>query len=68
MSHYRWRAVVIYRTDAGPLDVEHFLEELHELHDRVEGGPHWDTIQRIEVQRINHCEDVHLTVERAASR
>lgn len=61
----RWRAVVWYRTDGGLVDVEHFLEELEDLHDRVEAGPHWDTIEKIEVFRVNHLEG-EITVEAAA--
>ncbi len=61
----RWKVKVIYRTDDGPLDVDHDLEELSYLHDLVERGPHWDTIVRIEITRINHSEAVDLTVEGA---
>jgi hypothetical protein len=42
----RWHAVVHYRTENGAPEVEHDLEELGELHDLIELGPHWDTIQR----------------------
>jgi hypothetical protein len=63
----RWRAVVWYRTEGGPVDVEHWLEELYELDDLVEAGPHWDTIEKIDVTRVNHTSDgADLTVERAA--
>jgi hypothetical protein len=61
----RWKATVFYRTDDGPLDVLMFLDELGDLHDRVELGPHWDTIEKIEVERVNHIEDATLTIERA---
>ena len=61
----RWKAVVYYRTDNGPLDVEHEFEELEELHDLVEHGPHWDTIEKIEVFRVNHIDAADLTLERA---
>jgi len=68
MDQARWRATVYYRTDSGTVDVEHSLSELYDLHDFVEAGPHWDTIERIEVVRVNHCEDASLTVEEAARR
>lgn len=68
MSHARWRATVYYRTDSGTVDVQHSLGELADLHDFVEAGPHWDTIERIEIVRVNHCEAVDLTVEQAAQR
>jgi hypothetical protein len=35
------------------------------LHDLVELGPHWDTIEGIEVFRVNHSTDEKLTVERS---
>lgn len=41
------------------------LSELSELHDFVERGPHWDTIEKIEVFRVNHVSSANLTVEQA---
>src|SRR3954451_19914135 len=64
---YRWHATVTYRTDAGPLAVEHDLEELAELHDLVELGPHWDTVIEIRVVRVGHVDGATLTVEQAMS-
>lgn len=49
----RWRAVVTYRSAVGPVDVEHWLDELADLHDLVEAGPHWDCIEGIAVERVN---------------
>jgi hypothetical protein len=63
----RWRAVV-YRTEAGTTDVEHFFDEMIELHWLVERGPHWDTIVSITTTRINHVNSADLTVERAAQQ
>lgn len=37
----RWKATVIYRTDKGPLDVVHDLEEVADLQPLVELGPHF---------------------------
>lgn len=62
----RWKATVFYRTENGAVGVEHELEELADIHDRVEAGPHWDTIEKIEIVRINHCYAADLTVEAAA--
>jgi hypothetical protein len=62
----RWHAVVHYRTENGAIDVEHDLEELGELHDLIERGPHWDTIAWIEMLRVNHCTAADLTVKQAA--
>ena len=35
------------------------------MHGLVELGPHWDTIERIEIVRVNHVSDENLTVERS---
>ena len=52
----RWTAVVWYRTDAGLVDVEHLIEELDMLHDLVESGPDFHTIDRIEIRHTkNPC-------------
>ncbi len=64
----RWRATVFYRTMQGTVDVEHFLKELGDLHDRIEDGPHFDTVERIVIERINHTENPKLTVEEAEKR
>lgn len=45
----RWLASITYRTTAGPLTVDHGIEELDEIADLVEAGPDWDTIDRIEI-------------------
>ena len=61
----RWRAVVWYRTETGLVDVEHWLDEVGDLHDLVEAGPHWDTIEKIEIYRVNHIDSLELTIEEA---
>lgn len=61
----RWTAVIHYRTDAGPVDVEHQFEEMDMLHDIVERGPCWSTIDRIEV-RLTRVHDE--TIEGALAR
>ncbi len=60
----RWSAEITYRTDAGPIDVLHTLEELEDLHDVVESGPHWDTIICIKIHRYRPYIP-ELTVEAA---
>lgn len=60
----RWLAIVTYRTESGPLAIEHHLRELEELQYLVERGPHWDTIIKIEITR-SHLTDGPLTVEEA---
>lgn len=59
----RWKATVTYRTNNGPLDVEHSFEELFELHDLIERGPHWDTIERIVVKLARPADARDLTIE-----
>jgi hypothetical protein len=61
----RWCSVIHYRTETGTVDVEHLLAELADLHDVVELGPHWDTIEKIEISRVNHNTAADLTVEQA---
>jgi hypothetical protein len=65
--HFRWLATVTYRSERGPIEVDHCFDELEELHILVERGPHWDTIETIAVRR-NPRAVIHpgLTVERAA--
>ena len=59
----RWDVTVIYRTDTGPLDVPMLLHEIGDLHERIEKGPHWDTIEKIEIRRVNHIDSPTLTRE-----
>lgn len=51
----RWHAVVQYRTGvATPMNVEVYLEEIGDIHDHIEHGPHWDTVEIVRIMRINH--------------
>ena len=61
----RWLATIWYRSDRGRVKEEYRLNEIEDLQEYVEQGPHWDTIIRIEVERINHTDDPNLTVEMA---
>jgi len=63
MSDFRWRAKIFYRTSNGLIDVEHRFDEMEQLHDIVEAGPSWQTIDRIEVVYTGLTEK--LTVEEA---
>ena len=60
----RWIATVNYRTTSGIIDVQHDLEEIEELQELVEAGPHWDTIDSIRIIRADGAER-ELTVEEA---
>jgi len=61
----RWRAVIWYRATCGLVDVEYWLAELTDLHDRIESGPHFDTVEKIDVVRVNHIDNPGLTIEQA---
>lgn len=62
----RWKAVIWYATESGdPLDVEHGIEELEQLHDIVERGPDWNTILYITVT-LDRKSEHGLTIEQAA--
>lgn len=60
----RWTAHVFYKTEYGLVDVRHDMEELEELQDLVERGPHWDCIDRIDIRRAIPREEL-MTVEQA---
>jgi hypothetical protein len=64
--HIRWHAIACYRTENGTLQVEHDMEALSKLYDRIERGPHWDTIEKIEVYWVNHIINEKLTVLQTA--
>jgi hypothetical protein len=46
MPLIRWHAIAYYRTNEGTVDKHHDLEELLELHDLIERGPHWTRSRR----------------------
>ena len=62
----RWKAVVLYRTIAGPVSVEYSFEELEELHDIIERGPDWNAVMAITVVLARGTGQT--TVEAAALR
>jgi hypothetical protein len=45
----RWSVTVQFRTDDGPVEAHYAIEELSELHNLIELGPDWNTIEKIEV-------------------
>jgi hypothetical protein len=64
MEHARWLATIHYNTDAGPLTVDHAIEEIEDLHDIVEAGPNFYTIDQIVIVIAKNIEP-GLTVEKA---
>lgn len=45
----RWKALIEYRTDEGSQSVEHYFEEISELHLIIEHGPDWNLLVRCTV-------------------
>src|SRR5262249_15971880 len=64
----RWRAIVYYRGDKGPNDIEMSLREIADLHCRIEDGLHPDGVIRADIRRINHIDSPTLTLEQALGR
>lgn len=52
----RWKAVLEYRTDESPTSVEHYFEEISDLHLIVEHGPDWNLLIRCTVT-LNRTDD-----------
>jgi hypothetical protein len=69
MEHLRWRIEIDYRMENGSITVDHHVEELEDLHDVVERGLDWNTMEEIRVhfnpQRTLHPGD---TVEASLRR
>lgn len=64
MRQPRWNVVLNYRTNSGPVDVHHDIEELRELEDIVEMGPDWRTLIDAQIT-LNRYREPTLTVEQA---
>ena len=62
---HRWQATVRYRSKLGTIEVIHMLEEIEELQDLIEFGPHWDTIENIEIVKFGYSTHPTLTIEEA---
>ena len=50
----RWKAVAEYQHENGPISIEHFFEEISDLHLIVEHGPDWNTLIRCTVTLNRH--------------
>jgi hypothetical protein len=68
MSHFRWLAIVKYRTNAGVNEVDHQFEELFELHDLIERGPDWNCVESIHIQLNPQRKAYDDTVEQTERR
>lgn len=68
MNIPRWHVEVDYRTDNGINTVPHEVEEIEDLHDLIERGPDFYTIQKIVIWPQGKCASNTLTVEEAAKQ
>lgn len=67
VSRIRWQAVVLFRSSEQPgLTSVHDLEEISDLHEIIEMGPNYDTIESIVITRVNHIDSPALTIEQSA--
>lgn len=64
MRTIRWQAVTTYRSDIADVTDTAYFEELEELQDHIERGPHWDTIVMIQITRVDPYYP-ELTLEQA---
>jgi len=62
MTRKRWSASIFFRSGAGLVESRHAIEELADLQDIVEGGPDWNTIERIEI-RLARVTTPGMTIE-----
>lgn len=52
----RWKAIIEYRADEGTINVEHYFEEISDLHLIIEHGPDWNLLIRCTVT-LNRSDD-----------
>jgi hypothetical protein len=50
--HARWIVTPTYRSEHGPIVVDHHIEELCDLPDLIEDGPNWNSLMEVKVQDI----------------
>ena len=66
---HRWRAIIEYRSKLGVQRCEFRFEEIEELHDIIESGPHWDTLIKCTVTKCRVDDgNPTLTIEEALIR
>lgn len=68
----RWEYEITYRcaktkgNPKGERKATGILEEIEDLQDIVERGPHFDTVKGIKIKRVGHITSRSLTVQQAA--
>lgn len=45
----RWKAIIEYSDDTGSQAIEHYFEEISDLHTVIEHGPDWNSLIRCTV-------------------
>jgi len=50
----RWKAVIEYRHENGPINIEHHFEEITDLHNIIEHGPDWNTLIKCTVTLVRN--------------
>jgi hypothetical protein len=62
----RWKAVIEYRTEEGSKSIEHYFEEISDLHLIIEHGPDWNLLIRciVTLNRSDGAEEQN-SVEKA---
>jgi hypothetical protein len=63
----RWIVTPTYRSEHGPVAIEHYIEELDELFDLIEDGPNWNSLVDVRVV-LNPLRSTHpgITMEAGA--
>ena len=62
----RWKVCIRYRTSTGlNNEFKAYVEDIADVHEIVERGPHFDCVEGIDIIRVNHSESATLTVEEA---
>jgi hypothetical protein len=65
----RWIATITYRSECGPVVLDHYIEELDQLDGLIEQGPDWNALIEVKVV-LNPLRATHpgITMEAAARR
>jgi len=67
VSTLRWKADLEYRSEEGGHMLTVYFEEISELSEIIELGPHWDTLLKCVVTINQPSDDIpRLTIEQSA--
>ena len=64
----RWKAVIEYQTETGVNPVEHYFEEISDLHLIIEHGPDWNRLVRCVVTLNRQDDGSEQNSDQAANR